>query len=75
MERYFDNVVLSEDLLDEWSDILLDDELFEMVRNNISLSQMDTSSFLGNQLCDSCDVDIADDDNDLLAAFVETSGV
>ena len=70
-----DNVVFSEDLLDEWSDILLDDELSETVRDNISLSQMDTSSFLGSKLCDSCDVDTADDDNDLLAAFVETSGV
>ena len=42
-----DNVVFTEDLLDEWSDILLDDELFEMVMDNISFSQMDTSSFLG----------------------------
>ena len=42
------NVVFSEDLLDEWSDILLDDKLCEMVMD-ISLSRMDTSSFLGNQ--------------------------
>lgn len=69
------NVVFSEDLLDEWSDILLDDELFEMVMDNISLSQMDTSSFLANQPNDSCDVDIADDDNDLPTALAGTSGV
>ena len=69
------NVVFSEDLLDEWSDILLDDELFEMVMDNISLSQMDTSSFLANQPNDSCDVDIVDDDNDLLTALAGTYGV
>ena len=69
------NVVFSEDLLDEWSDILLDDELFEMVMDNISLSQMDTSSFLANQPNDSCDVDIVDDDNDLLTALAGISGV
>ena len=70
-----DNVAFSEDLLDEWNDILLDDELFEMVMDNISLTQMDTSSFLGNQPNDSCDIDIVDDDNDLLTAFAGTSGV
>ena len=68
------NVVFSEDLLGEWSDILLDDELCEMIMD-ISLSQMDTSSFLGNQPNDSCDVVIVDDDNDLLTAFAGTSGV
>ena len=70
-----DNVVFSEDQLDEWSDILIDDELFEMVMDNISLSQMDTSSFLGNQPNDSCDVDIVDNDNDLLTAFAGIYGV
>lgn len=69
------NVVFGEDLLDEWSDILLDDELFEMVMDNISLSQMDTSSFLANQPNDSCDVDIVDVDNDLLTALAGTYGV
>ncbi|XP_068708396.1 uncharacterized protein [Montipora foliosa] len=69
------NVVFSEDLLDEWSDILLDDELFEMVMDNISLSQMDTSSYLANQPNDSCDVDIVDDDNDLFTALAGTYGV
>ena len=70
-----DNVVFSEDQLDELSDILLDDELFEMVIDNISLFQMDTSSFLGNQPNDSSDVHIVDDDNDLLTAFAGTCGV
>ena len=69
------NVVFSEDLFDKWSDILLDDELLVMVMDNISLSQMDTSSFLANQPNDSCDVDVADDDNDLLTALAGTSGV
>ena len=69
------NVVFSEDLLDEWSDILLDDELFEMVMDNFSVFQIDTSSFLGNQPNDSCDADITDDDNDLLTALAGTSGV
>ena len=46
-----------------------------MVMDNISLSQMDTSSFLGNQPNDSCDVDIVDGDNDLLTAFGGISGV
>ena len=46
-----------------------------MVMDNISLSQMDTSSFLANQPNDSCDVDIVDDDNDLLTALAGTSGV
>ena len=69
------NVVFSEDLLDEWSDILLDDGLFEMVMDNISLSQMDTSSFLANQHNDSCDVYIVDDDNDLLTALAGRSAL
>lgn len=46
-----------------------------MIKDNISLSQMDTSSFLGNQPNDSSDVDIVDDDNDLLTACAGTSGV
>ena len=46
-----------------------------MVMDNLSLSQIDTSSFLGNQPNDSCDVDIIDDDSDLLTAFAGTSGV
>lgn len=46
-----------------------------MIMDNISLSQMDKSSFLGNQPNDSSDVHIVDDDNDLLTAFAGTSGV
>lgn len=64
-------VVFSEDQLDEWSDIVL----VEMIMDNISLSQMDTSSFLGNQPIDSSDVHIVDDDNDLFTTFAGTSGV
>ena len=70
-----ENTVFSEDLLDEWDDILLDDELFEMVMDNISLSQLDASSFLVNQHSDSCDIDTADDVNDVLTAVAGTSGV
>ena len=72
-----DNAVFSEDLLDEWNDILLDDELFEMVMDNISLSQLDTSSLLDNQYTcsDPCDIDNDDDDDDVLAAVAETAGV
>ena len=38
-----DNYVFDEELLDEWNEILQDDELFDMIVDNLSLSQLHSS--------------------------------
>ena len=35
--------VFDEELLDEWNEILQDDELFDMIVDNLSLSQLHSS--------------------------------
>jgi len=40
-----DNYVFDDELLDEWDEILQDDELFDMIVDNLSLSQLHSSMF------------------------------
>ena len=40
-----------EELLDEWNEILQDDDLFDMIVDNLSLSQLDDSLFEQDSVC------------------------
>ena len=48
-----------EELLDEWNEILQDDDLFDMIVNNLCLSQLDGSLFEQDSVCNNSeDIDV-----------------
>ena len=49
-----------EELLDEWNEILQDDDLFDMIVDNLSLSQLDDSLFEQDSVCNNSE-DFDDD--------------
>ena len=54
-----DNYEFDDDLLDEWNEFLQDDELYEMIVNNLSLSQLQCSALEEENVNDSCSSDDA----------------
>ena len=55
-----------EELLDEWNEILQDDDLFDMIVDNLSLSQLDDSLFEQDSVCNNSE----DIDNDHVPSAV-----
>ena len=44
--------VFDDELMDEWNEVLQDDDLFDMIVNNLSLSQVDNSLLEGEHVSD-----------------------
>ena len=47
-----------EELLDEWNEFLQDDDLFEMILDNLSLSQIDDSLLEQEPVCNSQETEL-----------------
>ena len=53
-EHHDDSYEFDNELLDEWNDILQDDELYEMIVDNLSLSQLQSSALEEENANESC---------------------